>query len=58
MGLAVELGLELLARAAGTGALRATGLRHEALDHPVEDDAVVEAVAHQVLDARDVTGRE
>src|SRR5215470_9898656 len=42
--LAVELGLELLARAAGAGALRAAGLRHEAFDHAMEDDSVVEPI--------------
>ena len=34
------------------------GLGHEAVDHAMEDDAVVEAFAHQLLDARDVAGRE
>jgi hypothetical protein len=34
--------------------LRAAGLRHEAVDHAVECDAIVEAVAHEFLDARDV----
>src|SRR5262245_58262339 len=42
MGLFVELGLELLARAAGAGTVRAAGLRHEAVDDAVEHDAVVE----------------
>src|SRR3954468_22453100 len=32
----VELGLQLLARSAGAGALRAAGLRHEAIDHAME----------------------
>ena len=58
MRLAVELGLELLAGAAGAGALRAAGLRHEAVDHAVKHDAVVESLAHQLLDAGDVAGRE
>ena len=58
MRLLVELGLQLLAGAAGAGAVRAAGLRHEAVDDAVEDDAVVEALAHQFLDARDVAGRE
>ena len=56
--LLVELGLELLAGAAGAGAVRAAGLRHEAVDDAVKHDAVVEAVAHQLLDARDMAGRE
>src|SRR5206468_4278317 len=58
MRLAVELGLELLAGAAGASAVRATGLRHEAVDDAVEYDAVVEAFAHQLLDARDMAGRK
>ena len=57
-GSLIELGLELLAGPAGAGALRASRLRHEAVDDAVKDDAVVEAVAHQLLDARDMTGRE
>src|SRR6266404_3780545 len=56
MGLIVELGLELLARAAGAGPLRTAGLRHEALDHAVEHDAIVKALAHQFLDPRDDAG--
>ena len=58
MRFGVELGLELLAGAAGAGAVRAAGLRHEAVDDAVEDDAVIEALAHQFLDAGDVAGRE
>ena len=38
--------------------MRAAGLRHEAIDDPMKRDAVVKAIAHQLLDARDVTGRE
>src|ERR1700733_4033039 len=52
----VELGLELLAGAAGAGALRTSGLRHEAFDNTVEYDAVVKAFAYQFLDPRDVAG--
>src|SRR5690606_12622764 len=40
--LGVELVLELVAGAAGAGAERATALDHEALDDPVEAEAVVE----------------
>ena len=58
MRLLVELGLELLAGAAGAGALRAAGLRHEALDHAMEHDAVVKAFPHQFLDPRDMAGRQ
>src|SRR3954447_20234718 len=56
--LLVELRLELLAGAAGAGAMRAAGLRHEAIDHAVEHDAVVEALTNQLLDARDMARRE
>src|SRR5579862_2576253 len=58
MRLLVELGLEVLARAAGAGALGATGLRHEAVDDPVKHDAVIEALFHQFLDAGDMAGRQ
>src|SRR2546423_8951009 len=58
MRLLVELGLQFLAGAAGAGALRTAGLRHKALDHAMEHDAVVKAFAHQFLDPRDVAGRE
>src|SRR5436305_10057411 len=40
----VELGFQLLAGSAGTGAVRTAGLRHEALDHAVEHDAVVKTL--------------
>src|SRR6266404_3110021 len=58
MRLAIELGLELLAGAAGSGALGASGLRHESLDDAVKNHAVVEPIAHQLLDARHMPGRE
>src|ERR1700741_341843 len=58
MRLLVELRLQLLAAPAGAGAMRAAGLRHESIDHAMEHDAVVEAVAHQFLDAGDVVGRK
>src|SRR5450631_2563893 len=58
MRFAVEFGLELLAGAAGAGALRTAGLRHEAIDHAVEHDAVVKTPAHQFLDPRDVSRRK
>src|SRR6266404_3491782 len=54
MRLLGELGLELVAGAAGTGTVRATGLRHEALDHAMEYDVVVKTLAHQFLDPRDM----
>ena len=58
MRLLVEFGLQLLAGAAGAGALRATGLRHEAFDHAMEHDAVVKSFAHQFLDPGDVARRQ
>src|SRR3954447_7855304 len=58
MRLLVELGLELLAGAAGAGALRASGLRHEPVDHAMEHDAVVKALPHQFLDPRDMARRK
>src|SRR5450756_1923419 len=58
MRLLVELGLELLAGTAGAGAVRAAGLRHEALDHAVEYDTVVKSLAHQFLDPCDVAGAQ
>src|SRR5262249_40107832 len=53
--LLVELRLELLTRAAGAGAVRAAGLRHEPVDNAMKDDPVVKAVLHQFLDARDMS---
>src|SRR5918992_3828539 len=49
----VDLVLELVARAAGAGSLRAAALDHEVLDDAVEDQPVVVAVLrqlHEVLD--------
>src|SRR4051812_29536507 len=54
----VNLALQFLAGTAGSGALRASGLRHEAFDHAVEHDAVVKTLAHQFLDPGDVAGRQ
>ena len=53
-GHVVELGGDVDARAAAPGAVGVAGLGHEAVHHPVEDEAVVEALAGQLLDARDV----
>src|SRR5215470_439243 len=58
MRLLVELGLQLLARTAGAGAMRAASLRHEAVDDAMEHDAVIEALPHQLLDPRDMDRRE
>src|SRR5688572_28275384 len=53
--LAAELGLEVgLFRATRTGAGRVASLRHETVDDPVEDDAVVEAFADELLDPCDM----
>jgi hypothetical protein len=58
----VELGRDLVARAAGPGAFRAAALDHEALDDAVKADAVVEAALserHHVADVpRGVLGIE
>ena len=58
----VELVLELVARAAGAGALRAAALDHEVGDDAVEDQPVVEALAGElgeVLDRlRGLVGKE
>ena len=45
-------------RAAGAGAGRVAALGHEALDDAVEGRAIVEAVAHQVLDPLDMQRRQ
>src|ERR1700692_1427228 len=56
MWLLVEFGLQLLAGSAVAGARRTAVLRHEAVDHAMEHDAVVKSFAHQFLDPGDVTG--
>ncbi len=52
-----EFGLEVrqvrAARARAGGIAR---LRHEARDHAMEDDAVIEALTRQLLDARHMIG--
>src|SRR3954465_2838468 len=54
-----ELGRQVrVARSARSGSLWTPGLRHEAVDHAMEYDAVVEAFVDQRLDALDVFGRE
>ena len=40
------------------GAVGIAGLGHEAVDHAMEDDAVVLVLERQLLDLRDVLGRE
>src|SRR6185437_10589306 len=45
-----ELGLDILARAAHAGAGGIAGLRHEARNHAMEEDAVIEALARELLD--------
>jgi hypothetical protein len=59
----MPLGIEFrrqvrIARSAGADSLRATGLRHEAVDHAMEHDPVVEALADQLLDPLDMFRRE
>src|SRR5688500_18439432 len=49
----VDLVLELVARTAGPGAVRAAALDHEVADHAVEDQPVVVAVARQLLEVVD-----
>src|SRR6202022_4486747 len=58
MRLLREFGLERVAHAARAGAGGIAGLRHEAFDHAMERDAVVLALARQLLDLLDVVGRE
>src|SRR5207247_7686364 len=50
----VELRLELLARATRPGAVGTAGLRHKAFDHAMKDNDVVKALAHEILEARDL----
>src|SRR5438045_8219130 len=59
MRLGIELGRQVrIARPAGTGAVRAAGLRHEAVDDPMEHNPVVEALVDTRLDAFDVLWRQ
>src|SRR2546423_6585577 len=59
MGVRAQLRRQVrIARATGARAMRAAGLRHEALDHAVERDAVVEAFVGKRLDALDMLRRE
>ena len=55
---ALALAPELVARAPGTGAEWAAALRHEALDHPMERQAVEVAQLRQVQEARHVHRRD
>ena len=48
-----NLALDGVARAAHAGAFRVTALDHEAADHPVEDQAVIEALARQAQEIID-----
>src|SRR5690348_6174812 len=56
MRLGIEFSLELLARSAGAGAVRTSGLRHESVDDAMENDAVVKSALHKFFDARDMAG--
>ena len=49
----VELVLERVAGAAGSGALRAAALDHEVRDHPVEAEVVVEALGGELAEVLD-----
>ena len=53
-----ELGLQLVARAAGAGAGRVAGLRHEPVDDAMERHPVIKAAPRQRLDLRDMVRRE
>jgi hypothetical protein len=58
-GSCVELRFQVrLLGAAHAGAFRAAGLRHEAVDHAVEQDAVIKPLTREFLDALDVFRRE
>ena len=46
-GVGVEFSRDMLAAAAHAGARRVAGLRHETIDHAVEFEAVVKALAHR-----------
>src|SRR6185437_9361223 len=57
--LGVELGLEVgIFRPAGSGSVRAAGLGHEPVDHPVKDDPVIKALGNQPLDVGDMARRQ
>src|SRR5208282_3333096 len=57
--LSVEFRLEVrIFRSARPGPVWAARLGHEAVDHPVKDDAVVEALGDQLLDVVDMARRE
>jgi hypothetical protein len=40
----------------GTGTGRIAGLRHESIDHPVKDDAIIKTLPSQCLDPFDMIG--
>ena len=48
--------LKLVARTAGAGALRTTGLDHEVFDHAVELQTVVKAIAGKLFEVADRLG--
>ena len=59
MALGVEFGFEVgQFRSAHAGAGRIAALRHEAIDHAVEDHAVVEALARKLRNTLDMAGGE
>src|SRR5476651_406361 len=56
--LLAEFGGQTIAHAAHSVAVGIAGLRHEAVDHAMEHDTVVFALARELLDLRHVRGRE
>ena len=58
MAFGAEFRVQLFAGTTGPGARRVAGLGHEPVDDAVEHDTVVESFAGQLLDPRDVVGRQ
>ncbi len=57
MRLGVEFSLDIgIIGTTHASAIRTAGLRHEAIDHTVEDDAIVELLSHQLLDMGNMAG--
>ena len=53
-----ELAVVLVSGASGSASQRVTALRHESVDHPVEDDVVIETQAGQIDGAAHMHGRD
>ncbi len=58
MCFAGEFSLQFLSRAACAGTMRATGLRHKTVNHPMEDDPIIKAVPCQLLDTGNMVRRQ